>query len=94
MIEIYVEGRSLDLPSDISFEYSLENRLLTQADGYSLGIDIPLLDSPVNSEVFGMIWRMDADIYSVRFDATLLTPQIQLSGVVMVVGVSERDITI
>lgn len=94
MIEIYVDGRSIDLPSDISFEYSLENRLLTQADGYSLGIDIPLLDSPVNSEVFGLIWRMDADIYSVRFNALILTPQIQLSGVVMVVGVSERDITI
>ena len=94
MLQIYIEGRSIDLPSDIAFDYSAENRLITQADGYSLGIDIPLVDSPVNSEVFGMIWRMDADIYSIRFNAQLITPQLQLSGVVMVVGVSESHVTI
>ena len=41
MIQLFIEGRSIDLPSDIAFDYSAENRLITQADGYSLGIDIP-----------------------------------------------------
>lgn len=94
MIEIYVQGEMIDLPSDLSFDYSAENRLITSADGYSLGIDIPLADSVVNSRIFGAVWRMDADIYSLRYPAQLITPQVQLRGVVMIVGVSEKLLTI
>lgn len=94
MTQLLVEGVSIELPSSISIEYSAENRLLTQADGYSLGIEIPLKGSAVNSGVFGFVWRKDADIYSLRFNAVLMTPQVVLRGVVMIVGVSERDITI
>lgn len=94
MLKILVEGKELDIPSDISFDISLENRLITQADSYSLGIDVPLKDSPANSEIFGMIWRPDADIYSLRYQAQILTDSMALAGIIMIVGVDERNITL
>ncbi len=94
MLQIFVNGVSLDLPADISFELVAENRLISQADAFSLSIDIPLKDSPANSSVFGLIWRKDADIYNLRFPALIVTPQLSMSGALAVVGVSEQMISL
>ena len=55
MIKLFVEGREIALPSDISFEFTSENRLFSNADGYSFDIEIPLKESAVNSEVFRIV---------------------------------------
>lgn len=94
MINIYVEGRMIELPSDISFEYVAENRLFSNADGYSFDIEIPLKDSKINSEIFGVIWHPQTDIDTLKFNAQLVTQQISLSGIVAIVGVSESKLSI
>lgn len=94
MMELYVNGAPLDLPADISFEYVAENRLFSNADGYSLDIEIPLKESAVNSEIFGIIWDPQADIENIKFPAQLVTPQLSLSGIVAIVGVSESVLSI
>lgn len=94
MMQIYVEGRRLALPSDISFEYVAENRLFSNADGYSFDIEIPVKGSPENSEIFGFVWRMEADVDTLRFRTQVITPQVQLNGVMAVVGISETSISL
>lgn len=94
MIQIYVEGRALELPSDISFEYTVENRLFSNADGYSFDIEILLRDSAVNSDIFGMIFDPQTDIETVKFQAQLITPQLSLTGIVAIAGVSESMLSI
>lgn len=94
MIKIFVSCRELELPTDISFEYTAENRLFSNADGYSLDIEIPLRESKVNSEIFGHIWRKDADVENMRFDAQLWTENMTFYGIVAIVSVNESTLSI
>ena len=38
-----------------------ENRIFTDADDYSMEIELPLADCPQNLDIFGMITRKDVD---------------------------------
>ena len=42
-----------------SIEYVSENRIFTDADDYSMEIELPLADCPQNLDIFGMITRKD-----------------------------------
>lgn len=44
-----------------SIEYVSENRIFTDADDYSMEIELPLADCPQNLDIFGMITRKDVD---------------------------------
>lgn len=92
-MDIYVSGSPLELPDDFSFEFSRENPLLTSSGGYSLSIDVPLYGS-ANEDIFGILWRPDVDIYSVRFPAQVVAGPVVLTGVVMVVGVDEKYVSL
>ena len=46
-----------------------ENRIFTDADDYSMEIELPLADCPQNLDIFGMITRKDVDTGDIFFDA-------------------------
>lgn len=94
MLQIYVEGKRVALPEDTSFEYVAENRLFSNADGYSFDIEIPVKGVPENQEIFGFVWLPETDIDKVRFRAQLLSPQINLQGSLNVVSISETSISL
>ncbi len=94
MIRIIVNGRDLELPSDIAFTLTLENRLFSNSDGYSFDIEIPLRDSRVNSEIFGVIWRKDAEIEKLKFSAILIAQNVVMRGIVAIVSVSDKTLSI
>ncbi|MBQ9575648.1 MAG: hypothetical protein IJV11_02090 [Muribaculaceae bacterium] len=48
-----------------------ENRIFTDADDYSMEIELPLADCPQNLDIFGMITRKDVDTGDIFFDALL-----------------------
>ncbi len=48
-----------------------ENRIFTDADDYSMEIELPLADCPQNFAIFGMITRKDVDAGDIFFDAVL-----------------------
>ena len=48
-----------------------ENRIFTDADDYSMEIELPLADCPQNLDIFGMITRKDVDAGDIFFDAVL-----------------------
>lgn len=94
MIRIIVNGRDLELPSDIAFTLTLENRMFSNSDGYSFDIEIPLRDSCVNSEIFGVIWRKDAEIEKLKFSAILIAQNVVMRGIVAIVSVSDKTLSI
>ena len=44
-----------------------ENRIFTDADDYSMEIELPLADCPQNLDIFGMITRKDVDTGDIFF---------------------------
>ena len=46
-------------------------RIFTDADDYSMEIELPLADCPQNLDIFGMITRKDVDTGDIFFDAVL-----------------------
>ena len=46
-----------------------ENRIFTDADDYSMEIELPLADCPQNLDIFGMITRKDVDTGDIFFDS-------------------------
>ncbi len=56
-----INGQQSALKKDSSIEYVSENRIFTDADDYSMEIELPLADCPQNLDIFGMITRKDVD---------------------------------
>lgn len=54
-----INGMRAVLKRGSSFEYVSENRFFTDADAYTLAIELPLKDCPQNLEIFGHINRKD-----------------------------------
>ena len=66
-----INGKQAALKKGSSIEYVSENRIFTDADDYSMEIELPLADCPQNIAIFGMITRKDVDIGDIFFDAVL-----------------------
>ena len=66
-----INGKQAALKKGSSIEYVSENRIFTDADDYSMEIELPLADCPQNLDIFGMITRKDVDTGDIFFDAVL-----------------------
>ncbi len=55
-----INGQQAALKKGSSIEYVSENRIFTDADDYSMEIELPLADCPQNLDIFGMITRKPA----------------------------------
>ena len=64
-----INGKQAALKKGASIEYVSENRSFTDADDYSMEIELPLADCPQNLDIFGMITRKDVDTGDIFFDA-------------------------
>ena len=49
-----INGKQAALKKGYSIEYVSENRIFTDADDYSMEIELPLADCPQNLDIFGM----------------------------------------
>ena len=63
-----INGQQAALKKGSSIEYVSENRIFTDADDYSMEIELPLADCPQNLDIFGMITRKDVDTGDIFFD--------------------------
>ena len=50
-----INGKQAALKKGSSIEYVSENRIFTDADDYSMEIELPLADCPQNIAIFGMM---------------------------------------
>ena len=60
-ISLTIDGAQVALKKGSSIEYVSENRIFTDADDYSLEIELPLAECPQNIAVFGHLTRKDVD---------------------------------
>ena len=63
-----INGKQAALKKGSSIEYVSENRIFTDADDYSMEIELPLADCPQNLDIFGMITRKDVDTGDIFYD--------------------------
>ena len=70
-ISLTIDGAQVALKKGSSIEYVSENRIFTDADDYSLEIELPLAECPQNIAVFGHLTRKDIDTDKIFFNAVL-----------------------
>ena len=83
-----INGKQAALKKGSSIEYVSENRIFTDADDYSMEIELPLADCPQNLDIFGMITRKDVDAGDIFFDAVLQDTNFFKRGAVVIPPVS------
>ena len=85
-----INGKQAALKKGSSIEYVSENRIFTDADDYSMEIELPLADCPQNLDIFGMITRKDVDAGDIFFDAVLQDTNFFKRGAVVITGQTIR----
>ncbi|MBE6317849.1 MAG: hypothetical protein E7081_02615 [Bacteroidales bacterium] len=91
-MRIIINGKDAVLKKGTSFEFVAENRLFSDADGYSLSISFPLKNCIENIDIFGFAHRFDFDISNTLFDCEIIAKSFYRAGVLSVTEISETEI--
>ena len=89
-----INGIQAALKKGSSIEYVSVNRLFTDADDYSMEIELPLADCPQNLDIFGMITRKDVDAGDIFFDAVLQDTNFFKRGAVVITGITNESVKV
>lgn len=89
-----INGQQAALKKGSSIEYVSENRIFTDADDYSMEIELPLADCPQNLDIFGMITRKDVDTGDIFFDAVLQDTNFFKRGAVVITGITHEAVKV
>ena len=89
-----INGKQAALKKGYSIEYVSENRIFTDADDYSMEIELPLADCPQNIAIFGMITRKDVDTGDIFFDAVLQDTNFFKRGAVVITGITQESVKV
>ncbi len=57
-----INGKQAALKKGSSIEYVSENRIFTDADDYSMEIELPLADCPQNLDIFANTLEVDQEL--------------------------------
>lgn len=93
-ISLQIDGKEAALKKGSSIEYVSENRAFTDADDYSMEIELPLADCPQNIAIFGLITRKDIDTETVFFDAVLQDTNFYKRGAVVITGITHESVKV
>ena len=93
-ISLTINGREASLKKGSSIEYVSENRIFTDADDYSMEIELPLADCPQNINIFGNITRKDIDSEQIFFDAVLQDTKFRKVGAVVITGITHEAVKV
>ena len=90
-ISLIINGREVALKKGSSIEYLSENRILTDADDYSMEIELPLAGCDQNIDIFGNLTRKDIDTEQIFFDAVLHDTNFRKRGAVVITGINQAQ---
>lgn len=91
-MRILIDGKEATIKKGSSFEYAVENRSFSDADGYSLSISFPLSGCPGNLSIFGLLNRKDLDAFNRTFDCEIIDIFFYKSGTLTITDVSEIEV--
>ena len=89
-----INGQQAALKKGSSIEYVSENRIFTDADDYSMEIELPLADCPRNLGIFGHLTRKDVDMGNIFFDAVLQDTNFFKRGAVVITGLTQEAVKV
>ena len=93
-ISLTIDGKQVALKKGSSIEYVSENRIFTDADDYSMEIELPLADCPQNIAVFGHLTRKDVDTDNIFFNAVLQDTKFLKVGAVVIIGITNESVKV
>ena len=93
-ISLTIDGKEAALKKGSSIEYVSENRIFTDADDYSMEIELPLAECPQNIDIFGHLTRKDVDIDNIFFDAILQDTRFRKIGAVVITGITQDAVKV
>ena len=93
-ISLTIDGAQVALKKGSSIEYVSENRIFTDADDYSLEIELPLAECPQNIAVFGHLTRKDVDTDKIFFNAVLQDTKFRKVGAVVITGITNESVKV
>ena len=93
-ISLFINGKEAALKKGSSIEYVSENRIFTDADDYSMEIELPLAECPQNIDIFGHLTRKDVDTDNIFFDAVLQDTRFRKVGAVVITGITHEAVKV
>lgn len=94
MIDIIIDGKEAVLPKEFLFEYIAENRAFSEADDYSLSIELPLAGCPQNIGIFGHINRFDYNIDKIVYPCEIHALNFYRYGSLSITDISEKSVKV
>ena len=93
-ISLTIDGKEASIKKGSSIEYVSENRIFTDADDYSMEIELPLAECPQNIAIFGHLTRKDIDTDKIFFDAVLQDTKFRKVGAVVITGITNESVKV
>ncbi len=93
-ISLVIDGKEASVKKGSSIEYVSENRIFTDADDYSMEIELPLAECPQNIAIFGHLTRKDIDTDKIFFDAVLQDTKFRKVGAVVITGITNESVKV
>ena len=93
-ISLTIDGKEASVKKGSSIEYVSENRIFTDADDYSMEIELPLAECPQNIAIFGHLTRKDIDTDKIFFDAVLQDTKFRKVGAVVITGITNESVKV
>ena len=91
-ISLTIDGKEAALKKGSSIEYVSENRIFTDADDYSMEIELPLAECPQNIAIFGHLTRKDVDTDKIFFNAVLQDTKFRKVVAVVITGITNESV--
>ena len=94
MIDLKINGVSVDTPADFSVDMRFDNPYFKKSEDYSLDIELAL-DSPNNHWLFGNVGRLDVKKSKLSLSAVMLVnASVVFKGKATVIKISNRSVTL
>ena len=93
-ISLTIDGKEAALKKGSSIEYVSENRIFTDADDYTMEIELPLAGCAQNMAIFGMLTRKDVDAENIFFDAVLQDTGFFKRGAIVITEITHETVKV
>ncbi|MBR5086075.1 MAG: hypothetical protein IKX31_03600 [Muribaculaceae bacterium] len=93
-ISLTIDGKEAALKKGSSIEYVSENRIFTDADDYTMEIELPLAGCAQNMAIFGMLTRKDVDTDNIFFDAVLQDTGFFKRGAIVITEITHETVKV
>lgn len=91
---IKINDQEVAVKKDTSFEYISTNRLFTDADDFTMELELPLKDCPQNTKVFGHLNIRAIQIPDINLSCELIAGRFHRTGRAVITQVSDISVNV